>query len=52
MFMETFSEDSEEAHSNTIFVQNGTPAHTSRMAMEWLEDSFPGRLISNRADFI
>ena len=52
MLMETFPEDSEEANSHTIFMQDGAPAHTSRMAMEWLENQFPGRLISNKSDFI
>ena len=52
MLMETFPEDSEEANSHTIFMQDGAPAHTSRMAMEWLENRFPGRLISNKSDFI
>ena len=52
MLMETFTEDSEEANSNTIFMQDEAPAHTSRMTMEWLEDRFPERLISKKSDFI
>ena len=52
MLMETFLEDCGEANSNTIFMQDGAPAHTSKKAMEWLEDRFPGRLISNKSDFI
>ena len=52
MLMEIFPEDSEEASSDSIFMQDGAPAHTSRMAMEWLENRFPGRLISNKSDFI
>ena len=52
MLMEIFPEDSEEASSDSIFMQDGAPAHTSRMAMEWLEKRFPGRLISNKSDFI
>ena len=52
MLMETFPEDSEEANSHTIFMQDGAPAHTSRMALEWLDNRFPGRLISNKSDFM
>ena len=48
MLIETFQEDSEEANSNIIFMQNGVPALTSRMAMEWLEDRFPGKLLLNK----
>ena len=33
-------------------MQDGAPAHTSRMAMEWLENRFPGRLLSNKSEFI
>ena len=33
-------------------MQDGAPAHTSRMAMDWLEDRFLGRLISNKSDFM
>ena len=50
--METLPEDSEEANSNTIFMQDGAPAHTSRMTMKWLEYRFPGRLVSSKSDFI
>ena len=52
MLMEIFPEDSEEVSSNSIFMQDGAPAHTSRMSMEWLENRFPGRLLSNKSDFI
>ena len=47
-----FPEDSEDVNSRTVFMQDGAPAHTSRMAMDWLEDRFPGRLISNKSDFM
>ena len=33
-------------------MQDGAPAHTSRMSMEWLENRFPGRLLSNKSEFI
>ena len=52
MLMEIFPEDSEEVSSNSIFMQDGAPAHTSRMSMEWLENRFPGRLLSNKSEFI
>ena len=37
ILMETFPEDSEEANINTIFMKDGAPAHTTKMAVEWLE---------------
>ena len=33
-------------------MQDGAPAHTSRMVMAWLKRKFPGRLISNKSDFV
>ena len=52
MLRTIFPEDGEEVNSRCIFMQDGAPAHTSRMAMEFLEEKFPGRLISNKSDFI
>ena len=52
MLKETFPEDSEDIYSRTIFMQDGAPAHTSRIAMDWLEVTFPWRLISNKSDFM
>ena len=52
MLMTIFPEDSEEVNGRCIFMQDGAPAHTSRMAMECLEEKFPGRLISNKSDFV
>ena len=52
MLMEIFPEYSEEANSQAMFMQDGAPAHTSRMAMEGLENRFPESLISNKSDFI
>ena len=48
---EAFPEDDEDDQSS-IFMQDGAPAHTSRMAMDWLQMRFPGRLISNKSDFV
>ena len=52
MLIGIFQEDSEYVNSRTVFMQDGAPAHTSRMAMDWLEDRFLGRLISNKSDFM
>ena len=52
MLIETFPGDSEEANSNIYFMQDGAPAHTSRMTIEWLENRFPRRLILNKSNFI
>ena len=46
MLTEVFPEGSENVNSNTIFMQDGAPAHTSRMTIDWLEAHFPGNLIS------
>ena len=50
--MENFPEDSEEANIHTILMQDGAPAHTSGVEKEWLEIRFPGRLISNKSDYM
>ena len=46
MLRTIFPEDGEEVNSRCIFMQDGAPAHTSRMAMEFLEEKFPGRFIT------
>ena len=51
MLKEAFPEDDEDIQSS-IFMQDGAPAHTSRMAMDWLQMKFPGRVISNKSDFV
>jgi len=33
-------------------MQNGAPAHISKMAMEWLKDRFREKLISLKSEFI
>ena len=48
---ELFPEDSEDIQS-TFFMEDGAPAHTSRLALDWLEMTFPERLISNKSDFM
>ena len=51
MLKELFPEDSEDIQSS-FFMQDGAPAHTSRLALDWLEMTFPERLISNKSDFM
>ena len=48
ILMEKFPENSEYHNSRTLFIPDRTPAHNSRMPMV----RFPGRLISNKADFM
>jgi len=38
--------------ASLVFMQDGAPAHTSKMAMEWLKDRFPEKLISLKSEFI
>ena len=52
MLAQIFPEDSEDVDSEAIFQQDGAPAHTSRMAMEFLSNRFPNRLISKNSDFM
>ena len=52
MLTQIFPEDSESVDSSTVFQQDGAPAHTSRMAMEFLKNRFPNRLISKNSDFL
>ena len=33
-------------------MQDGAPAYTSKMAIEWLKDRFPEKLISLKSEFI
>ena len=35
-----------------MFMQDGPPAQTSKMAMKWLMDRFPEKLISLKSEFI
>ena len=52
MLSEIFPEDSDEIGCNPVFMQDGAPAHTSRVAMDWLKNRFGDKLISNKSDFI
>ena len=38
--------------ASLVFMQVGASAHTSKMAMEWLKDHFPEKLISLKSEFI
>ena len=51
MLKQLFPEDSEDIQSS-FFVQDGAPARTSRLALDWLEMTFPERLISNKSNFM
>ena len=51
MLKETFPEASEDVQ-NSIFMQDGAPAHTSRLTLVWQETTFRDRLISNKSDFM
>ena len=52
MLIQMFPENSNETDSQLIFQQDGAPPHTSRMAMDWLKNRFPDRLISSKSNFI
>ena len=52
MLAQIFLEESESVDSGTVFQQDGAPAHTSRMAMEFLKNRFPTRVISKNSDFL
>ena len=41
-----FPEYSPDISSESVFMQNVALAHTSKMAMEWLKNRFPEKLIS------
>ena len=51
MLKQLFPEDSEDIQSS-FFVQDGAPAHTSRLVLDWLEMTFLERLISNKWDYV
>ena len=52
MLQKIFPEDSPDNSSESVFMQEGAPAHTSKMATEWLKDRFPEKLISLKSEFI
>ena len=41
MLQKIFPEDSPDISSESVCMQDEAPAHTSKMAMEWLKDRFP-----------
>ena len=41
----------DEQDSELWFQLDGAPAHTSRMAMDWLNSGFQNKLISNKYEF-
>ena len=45
-------ENCTEIGASSYFMQDGAPAHTSRMAMDWLKDRFSEKLISIKLDFV
>ena len=52
MLIQMFPDNSDEIDSRSVFQQDGAPAHTSRMSMDWLKNRFPDKLISNKSDFV
>ena len=38
--------------ASLVFMQDGAPAHTLKMAIEWLKDHFPEKLILLKSEFI
>ena len=52
MLQKIFPEESPNISSESKFIQDGTPTHASKMAMEWLQDRFPEKLISLKSEFI
>ena len=48
MFEHVFQD---EQNSDIWFQQDGTPAHTSLMAMDWMKSRFQNQIISARSDF-
>ena len=47
-----FTEDSTEIGAKSYFMQDGALARSSRMAMNWLKERLPGKLISIKSDII
>ena len=52
MIHKIFPLDFPDNSSESVFMQDGAPAHTSKMAMEWLKDRSPEKLISLKSEFI
>ena len=47
-----FLKDSPNNSNDSVFMQDGEPTRTSKMAMEWLKDRFPEKLIWLKSEFI
>ena len=52
MLQKIFPEDSPDISSESVFMQDEALAHTSKMAMEWLNDRFPEKLISLKSELV
>ena len=51
MLEQVFGNETLNNLSDHFYQQDGATCHTSLVAMTWLEDNFPGRLISDTSDF-
>ena len=52
MLQVIFPEDSHDVTSKAIFMQDGASSHTSSLAMDWLRNHFPNKLISLKSEFL
>ena len=52
MLQKIFPEHSPNNSSESVFMQDGAPAHSSKIAMKWLKDRFPEKLILLNSEFI
>ena len=52
MLAEIFPDDSDDVNTKTVFQQDGAPAHTSRMVIDFLNHRFSGRLISKSSNLL
>ena len=52
MLEQVFGNETLNNLSDHFYQQDGATCHTSLVAMAWLEDNFPGRLISKRSNFL
>ena len=52
MLQKIFPEYSPNNSSESVLMEDGTPAQTSKMAMEWLKDRSPEKLISIKSEFL
>ena len=52
MLSQIFPADRPDIKINSFFQKDGAPPHTSRLALDWLEERIPDRLISNKSKFL